>query len=104
MFIHQKRSFLQSLSARHTYFLGKRNLHTLKISSFINITRPDTRPIPVAEGWAGGEMRVFTLSNLITMTDGPMDGLTDGRTDKASNRVACPQLKTALIRIQIMRG
>ena len=40
-------------------------------------TRPDTRPIPVADGWAGAEMRVFTLSNSITMdrrTDGPTDG------------------------------
>ena len=29
-------------------------------------TRPDTRPIPVAGGKAGAEMRVFTLSNSIT--------------------------------------
>ena len=69
-----------------------------------NVTRPDTRPIPVADGWAGAEMRVFTLSNSIT-TDGPTDGRTNGRTDqrtdgrtdqrtdKASYRVACPQLK-----------
>ena len=47
-------------------------------------TRPDTRPIPVADGWAGAEMCVFTLSNSIT-TDGPTDGRTDGRTK--------PQLK-----------
>ena len=54
-------------------------------------TRPDTRPIPVADGWVGAEMRVFTLSNSITTDgwmDGPMDGRTDGpmdrRTDKAS--------------------
>ena len=40
-------------------------------------TRPDTRPIPVAEGWAGAEMRVFTLSNSITMTDELTDGSTD---------------------------
>ena len=44
-------------------------------------TRPDTPPIPVADGWAGAEMRVFTLSNSITMTDGRTDGPTDGRTD-----------------------
>ena len=50
------------------------------------VTRPDTRPIPVADGWAGAEMRVFTLSNSIAMTD--------GRTDKGSYKVACPQLKT----------
>ena len=50
-------------------------------------TRPDTRPIPVADGWAGAEMRVFTLSNSIITdrrTDGPTDrqinGPTDGRT------------------------
>ena len=47
-------------------------------------TRPDTRPIPVADGWAGAEMRVFPLFDSIIM---------DGRTDKASYRVACPQLK-----------
>ena len=56
-------------------------------------TRPDTRPIPVADGWAGAEMRVFTLSNSITMTDGPTDRRTDGQTDKAFYRVAFPQLK-----------
>ena len=42
-------------------------------------------------------MRVFPLSNSI-ITDGPTDGRTNGptdqRTDKASYRVACPQLKT----------
>ena len=51
-------------------------------------TRPDTRP-PVADGWAGAEMRVFTLFHSCSPTDQP----TDGRTDKASYRVACPQLK-----------
>ena len=47
------------------------------------LTRPDTRPIPVADGWAGAEMRVFTLSNSITTdgrTDGQMDQWTDGWT------------------------
>ena len=48
-------------------------------------TRPDTRPIPVADGWAGLEMRVFTLFDSCSRTD--------GRTDKGSYRVACPQLK-----------
>ena len=38
-----------------------------------NKSGPDTRPIPVADGWAGAEMRVFTLSNSIT-TDGRTDG------------------------------
>ena len=54
-------------------------------------TRPDTRPIQVADGWAGAEMPVFPLFNSM-IPDGP----TDGRTDKASYRVACPQLKTRL--------
>ena len=49
-------------------------------------TRPDTRSIPVADRWAGADMRVFPLS---TRADGP----TDQRTDKASYRVACPLLK-----------
>ena len=42
-------------------------------------TRPDTRP-PVADGWAGAEMRVFTLFDSWSRTDGPTDGPTDGRT------------------------
>ena len=54
----------------------------------LKITRPDTRPIPVANGGAGAKMRVFPLFNSMTP-----DGPTDGRTDKASYRVACPQLK-----------
>ena len=51
-------------------------------------TRPDTRSIPVAYGWVGAEMRVFTFSNLITT-----DQQTDGPTDKASCNVASPQEK-----------
>ena len=40
------------------------------------ITRPDTRPIPVADGWAGAEMRVFTLFDSWSRTNGPTDGRT----------------------------
>ena len=46
-------------------------------------TRPETRPIPVADGWAGAEMRVLALSQLdypYGPTDGPTDRRTDGRT------------------------
>ena len=56
-------------------------------------TRLDTWPIAVADGWAGVEMRVFTLSNFIItdrQTNGPTDQWTNGQTDKASYRVACP--------------
>ena len=49
-------------------------------------TRPDTRP-PIADGWAGAEMRVFPLFNSSVTdrrtdrwTDEWMDGRTDGRT------------------------
>ena len=55
-------------------------------------TRPDTRPIPVADGWAGAEMHVFPTFRLV-FTDRPTNRRTDGRTDKASYRVACPRLK-----------
>ena len=55
-------------------------------------TRVDTRPIPVADGWAGVEMRVLTLSNLIT-TDQRTNGPKDGQTDGQSLRFACPQLE-----------
>ena len=60
-------------------------------TSAIVKTRPDTRP-PVADGWAGAEMRVFPLFNS-SVTDQPTDRPTNRRTDKASYRVACPQLK-----------
>ena len=40
-------------------------------------TRPDTRPT-VADGWAGAEMRVFTLSNSI-ITDQRTNGQTKPR-------------------------
>ena len=43
-----------------------------KSQSIFKQTRPDTRP-PVADGWAGAEMRVFTLFDSI---------ITDGRTDR----------------------
>ena len=56
-----------------------------RLSRSSNATRPDTRPIPVADGWAGAEMRVFTLSNSIT-TDGQTDGRTDRRTDGLTDR------------------
>ena len=52
-------------------------------------TRPDTRPIPVADEWAGAELRVFTLFDSCLRTDGPMDG----RTDRAYYRDARTHLK-----------
>ena len=39
--------------------------------------RPDTRP-PVADGWAGAEMRVFPLFDSM-VTDGRTDRPTDGQ-------------------------
>ena len=36
-------------------------------------TRPDTRPIPVADRWAGAELRLSTLTNSI---------IVDQRTDQ----------------------
>ena len=45
--------------------------------------------IPVVDGWAGAEMRVFTLFDSSSRTN----GLTDGWTDKGSYRVTCLQLK-----------
>ena len=49
---------------------------------------PDTRPIPVADGWAGAEMRIFPLFNSSVTdrrTDRQTDGQTDGRTDKRTD-------------------
>ena len=42
-------------------------------------TRPDTWPIPVADGWAGAEMHVFIVLDSCAGTDGPMDEQTDGQ-------------------------
>ena len=56
-------------------------------------TRPDTRQ-SVADGWAGADMRVFPLFDLCPRTNQPTNQPTIQRTDKASYRVACPQLKT----------
>ena len=46
-------------------------------------TRPDTRP-PVADGWAGAEMCVFRLFDLITSTDRPTNQPTNRPTDGRS--------------------
>ena len=43
-------------------------------------TRPDTRPIPVTDRWAGAELRVFTLFDLCSRMDRRTDGPTDGPT------------------------
>ena len=42
----------------------------LILRQVIKKTRPDTRPIPVADGWAGAEMRVFPLFDSCLRTDG----------------------------------
>ena len=50
---------------------------------FLHKTRSDTRPIPVADGWAGAEMCVFAVSQLhhpYGSTNRPTDRPTDGRT------------------------
>ena len=73
--------------------------HTLGDGQFcrkIEKTRPDTRPIPVADGWAGAEMRVFTLFDSCSRTY--------RRTDKGSYRVACPQLKMVFAFNTVMLG
>ena len=56
-------------------------------------TRPNTRPKPVADGWAGARTRVFTLSDRFqlerdnsSVTDGLTDRRTDGPTDRRTDR------------------
>ena len=54
-------------------------------------TRPDTQP-PVADGWAGAEMRLMLTDRPTDQrTNGPTDQRTNGPTDKASYRVTCLQ-------------
>ena len=86
--------------------IGRDKSETLERAEW-DKTRPDTRPIPVAVGWAGPKC-VFSHFKLDhhgptdQRTNGPTDGWTnqrpdgqtDRRTDKASYRVACSQLKT----------
>ena len=51
------------------------------------ITRPDTRP-SVADGWAGAEMRIFTLFDSWSRTDRPTDGSSnEGRIDCNEGRM-----------------
>ena len=59
--------------------MTKYDKHGMVKSRVYVTTRPDTRP-PVADGWAGAEMRVFTLFDSCSPTDQPTDGRTDGRT------------------------
>ena len=78
-FIH---NFLDFSGSNNHPALAKKNCAFLFGSSNSGVrkaTRPDIRPISVADGWAGAEMRVFTLSNSI-ITDGPTDQRTKGRT------------------------
>ena len=63
-------------------------------SVFSLVTRADTRPIRVADGWAGVEMRVFRHLDL-SVIDRRTNQPTKGQTDKASYRVASLQLKTS---------
>ena len=77
--------FLQNKRFRKKNITQEENSIKIEFEKKIEValldkTRPDTRPIPVADGWAGAEMRVFTLYNSITITDGPTDERTDGRT------------------------
>ena len=44
----------------------------------VGSTRPDTQPVPVADGWAGAKMHVSPLFDSCSRTDGQTDGQTDG--------------------------
>ena len=66
-----------------TYGVGSLRLKTAQCRQIK--TRPDTRPIPLADGW-----RKCAFSRLPTRSP-RTDQRTDQRTDKASYRVACPQ-------------
>ena len=72
---------MNKMNLRRLIFHVKTYIHAIA-KHFIMRTRPDTRPIPVADGWAGAEMPVFPLFNSMTpdeRKDGRTDGLTDGR-------------------------
>ena len=47
-------------------------------------TRPDTRP-SVADGWAGAEMRIFSLFDSM-VTDGPTKGAAELRSTRPQTR------------------
>ena len=79
----QKKSLLSSPTGFVHLFVGQSPLVSSEERS--NLTRPDTRPIPVADGWAGAEMRVFTLFDLCSWTDRRTDGWTNRRTDRRTD-------------------
>ena len=56
-------------------------------------TRSDTWPMPVADGWAGAETNVFTISS----SKLNYHALTDRRTDKALYRVVKLRLRIVLL-------
>ena len=48
------------MQKKQVYFKNITPEHNCALfEGIIELTRPDTRPIPVADGWAGAEMRVF---------------------------------------------
>ena len=61
----------------YNYKLWLRLTHDRKEARKRMRTRPDTRP-SVADGWAGAEIRVFSLFNWI-VTDRQTYGRTDGQ-------------------------
>ena len=82
--IHKSALFTIHKHMRHGLYEVLTRPHPLQIGDPVSSTgpertRPDTRLIPVADGWAGAEMRVFPLSDSIT-TDRRTNGPTDGRT------------------------
>ena len=74
-----KPNLLQSPESVNMVFLSDALANIITVAKE---TRPDTRPIPVVDGWAGAEMHVFALSQLDhhVPTDQPTEQPTDGRT------------------------
>ena len=64
-----------------------------KGTSIVTKTRLDTRP-PVADGWAGADMRIFPLFDSITSTDWPTNQLMDSQgSSTVPTRYECLKIK-----------
>ena len=75
-------------------WLAQVNKHIERPSELL--TRLDTRPSPVADGWAGADIRFSHFPTWLSWTDILTDGWMDGRTHKASYRVASPLKRSTL--------
>ena len=78
--------------------------HNIVADGCTGASNPQSHPIPATHlhththnnSVMNARFRIFNPSVTDQGTDGRTDGQTDGQMDKASYRVACPQLKSVI--------